>query len=293
MDIDQARQLVEYAATKTRPRWEQYAVSWNAIDEVFIVRGYEQGGFESWKFAELLKAHGIFSISKLGTILSGYRGNPKYLRKFAGGMASPFYEGLKSGTYGDEGQRFHECVAGYRGKAGAWFWSKLWQMLVCCHHLKGNYAGSFAHFLKSKYAAFTDVEAVSDGQLLSCLSDEWQRFKKASKPWNELYGIGENVFDYVLGDVKEAAFVKDSYKLDSANIHFLRVTGIAGLIGELDYDVVVNFLKALELPYSIREINKGLYTYCSVSEAINFGFCRDLQKCDGCEVNRLCEKNIG
>ena len=55
---------------------------------------------------------------------------------------------------------------------------------------------------------------------------------------------------------------------------------------------VVNFLGQLDVPYTLREINKGIYTYCSETESVNFGFCRDKIRCKDCEVNEICEKNF-
>ena len=95
-----------------------------------------------------------------------------------------------------------------------------------------------------------------------------------------------------MGDIIEAKFAKNSYKLDKANLRFLTVTGIFKLLNKLDRENVINFLKGLGLPYTLREINKGIYTYCSKTEAKNFGFCYDKERCKECEINNICEKNF-
>ncbi|ADR19849.1 hypothetical protein [Calditerrivibrio nitroreducens] len=259
---------------------------------MFIQRGYEQGGFEAWKFFKLLKEQRISSIERIGQILNNYKGDIRYNRSFAGSPFSPFYEDMKNGVYGIEGQKFFECVKNFQGQRGFKFWELLWYMLVCCNYLKNNYQGSFSYFLKKKYVKFKNKEMVSDDEFLKISSEEWEEFTSITKPWNELYGIGENVFDFIIGDIVEANFAKDTYKLDSANIHFLKVTGINKLISKLERNEVKKFLKELSLPYTIREINKGIYTYCSETEANGFGFCRKEEKCKECEVNTLCEKNF-
>ncbi len=295
MNIEHARRIIFYAVEKTKPRWGQYDEHWNKIDEVFIRRGYEQGGFEAWIFAELLKQYNIFSIEKIGQILEKHKKNTKYDRRFAGSLGSPFYRDMESGAYGSEGKKFYNAIKVFRddkGKAGAWFWNKLWQMLVCCNYLKSNYDASFSHFLKKKCAEFKQLPHIQDPDFLSITPDEWQKFKISEKPWNELYGIGESVFDFIVGDIKEAKFVAGSYKLDSANLHFLKITGITALLHDINRENVTAFLSGLKLPYTLREVNKGIYTYCSETEAINFGFCRNKEKCEECEVNDICEKRF-
>ena len=112
------------------------------------------------------------------------------------------------------------------------------------------------------------------------------------KPWKELYGIGENVFDFIIGDTTEADFVENAYKLDSANEHFLKISGLHKIIGNLERERIINFLGDLNLPYPLRQINKGIYTYCSDTEKENYGFCRGTWKCNDCEISGICEKNF-
>jgi len=293
MDIEKAKTIITYVVNTTKKRWQQYDEKWEEIDEVFLARGYEQGGFEAWKFAEYLKRENIFSIEKLGLILVKYKGDIKYNRMFAGSLISPFYLDLKNGFYGDEGKKFYKCVSNFHGKAGAWFWSKLWQLLVCCNYLKNNYNASFSCFLRKKFAEFFKVINIQDSDFLSMDEGLWKQFKKVKKPWKELYGIGENVFDFIVGDIVEAKFVKNSFKLDSANLYFLKVSGIDKLLNSnLSRENVINFLLRLNIPYSLREINKGIYTYCSETESGNFGFCRNKHKCSYCGINNICEKSI-
>lgn len=92
-----------------------------------------------------------------------------------------------------------------------------------------------------------------------------------------------------MGDVEELRFVINSYKLDSANEHFLKVTGLFDL--PMDRDKVTKYLKELNLHYTLREINKGLYSYCA--EGVEeFRFCYSEEKCNDCGINDICEKNL-
>jgi len=298
MNIEKAKTIILYVVEKTKPKWEKYDEDWDNVDEVFIRRGYEQGGFECWKFAEQLKKHGIFSINSIGQILDNLDkekcSGKKYDRAFAGSLLKPLYQNMKCGECGAEGCEFYKCVEDFKGNKGLMFWKLLWQMLVCCNYLKNNYNGSFSNFLKSKYCEFKKISKITDSDFLSISPEDWEQFKKDKKHWKDEYlsGIGENVFDFIVGDIKQAKFVMNSFKLDSANEHFLKTTGISKLIENLNQVNVVNFLKKLNLPYTIREINKGIYTYCSKTESQNFGFCRNRRKCDECKIYDLCEKNF-
>jgi len=292
MDKRKAKRIINYVVKKTKKRWKEYDVDWRDIDKVFISRGYEQGGFECWEFAEQLKKYGILSINIIGKILEKRKYNVKYDRKFAGSLSSNLYKKMKRGEYGIEGRKFYKSVEDFEGNRGAWFWKELWQMLVCCNYLKNNYNSNFSNFLKRKYCEYKNISEVSDSVFLDISPEDWENFKENKEPWKELYGIGENVFDFIVGDIKQANFVKNSFKLDSANEHFLKITGIYKLIRTLNRENVMKFLKELNLPYTVREINKGIYTYCSETESQNFGFCRDKRKCNECKIHNICEKNF-
>jgi hypothetical protein len=301
MDREQAKKIILHVVKETEPRWKLYDVEWNEIDDIFIQRGYEQGGFHCPRFClSFLEQKGIFSTDKLGSILTNYgvsQYNRKHRTEYAGSLNAPFYLELQDGKYGKEGQAFYVCVNDYlktnSDKCGRFFWIKLWQMLICCNYLRERYQASFSYYLKKKYTEFTHLNSISDSEFLSIDSEDWACFKRLKRPWDELYGIGENVFDFIMGDVMGATFVKNSYKFDSANIYFLKLTGISKLLNNLSREHAVIFLKGLRLPYTLREINKGLYTYCSKTEAETFGFCRNRIKCENCAVNDLCEKNFG
>jgi len=298
MDIEGAKRIILYVVEKTKHRWDQYYEDWENIDEVFLRRGYEQGGFECWKFIGLLKEQGICSINSIGKILDklDIQKNKKYNRDFAGSVSSPFYQGMKNEEYGIEGYKFYKCVENYlekeENKKGNSFWKLLWYMLVCCNYLKNNYNASFSYFLKKKYCEYKKIPDITDSDFLNISPEDWEEFKKLKKPWKELYGIGENMFDFIVGDIKEAQFAINSFKLDSANKHFLKITGISKLIEDLNEKNVINFLKKLNLPYTLREINKGIYTYCSKTESSNFGFCRNKTICKMCGISDICEKNF-
>jgi len=296
-DYENARKIISHVVQKTKPTITQWTEKYSELDKVFIRRGYEQGGFEFFKLSPLLEAKGIFSIERLGSILDSYVGEKRYDRQNHGGLASSFFIALQNGQYGPEGARFYECIKQFLekrlGRPGAFFWVKLWQMLVCLNYLKLNYHSSFVLYLKQEYADFKQATSVSDNDLLSITTEEWLRFKKIQKPWTKLLGIGENVFDFIVGDISEFKFARDSYKFDSSNHYFLEVTGLRRLIGpQLTQATVVAFLKRLGLPFTTRQINAAIYAYCSVTEAKTYGFCHGMAKCSQCEVSRICERNI-
>ena len=95
MDKEQSKEIISYVVEKTEPRWEEYGETWDDIDEIFIRRGYEQGGFEFFKFYPLLEEGRIFSIDKLGSILDKFNGSKSYKRNYAGGFDKEFYLDIK------------------------------------------------------------------------------------------------------------------------------------------------------------------------------------------------------
>lgn len=293
MESKKIKKIVVNAVETTRWRWEQFALNWDVIDKIFINRGYEQQGFETWEFTELLDYHDIFSIKSIGKILDNYDGYQKYNRDFAGNLKNSFYYEMKNGKYGQEGLKFYKSIKEFKGNPGRSFYRLLWWMMVCCNYLKNNYRGSFAYYLKEKYSEYKGLPQISDKNFSKINSEDWEKFKKVKKPWAELYGIGKNVFDFIMGDFVDLRFVENSYKLDSANIRFLKSTGIYE--GKIEHDEVIRFFENLNLPYTLREINKGIYTYCSNTEAKitgKFGFCKNKEKCIACKVNDICEKNL-
>ena len=68
----------------------------------------------------------------------------------------------------------------------------------------------------------------------------------------------------------------------------LKITGISKLIGDLNEKNV----KKLNLPYTLREVNKGIYIYCTKTELSNFGFCRNKTICKKCGISDICVKNF-
>lgn len=220
-----------------------------------------------------------------------YTGKIPYKREYAGSLEIRFYSDMKHGLYGKEGEKFVKTIENFQGKPGGFFWSQLWRMLICCNFLKNNYQSSFSFYLKKKYVDYKGLTKISDDDFKNISSYDWEEFKRKVNPWNELYGIGENVFDFIMGDVIGFKFVENSYKLDLANIHFLKVTGIFKE-ESLERQNVIDYLIDFDLHYTLREINKGLYAYCSITEKNNCGFCRSLDKCRICKVNEICEKNF-
>ncbi len=299
MNKEKTETIINYVVSTTKPLWKNWInLSFDDLDKIFMKTAYEQGGFAATAFYELLEEKEIASIYDIGLILSNYSGEIKYSRPEKGSLFSPFYQGLKSGVYGDNGKIFFNCVDRFlgekRGNPGGFFWAKLWQMLVCCRHLKQNYQSSLKYYLKKKYSDYIGEPDISDTDFCNISNSDWEMFKKDTYPWDELYGIGENVFDYLVRNIKEFKFSEVSFKLDSANIRFFNVTGISSLFDFENKESLLNFLKELRLKnnYTLREINTEIYSFCSETEREKYGFCRNEEKCIECGVNSICDKNF-
>lgn len=294
MDKLKAKTIIQNAVELTKPRWSQYDQSWSNIDIIFIYHGYEQQGFQIFKLKPVFEDHMISSIDCLGNILVKYPHKRNYDRQFAGSLTTEFYLNLQKGVCGSEGKLFVDAIRKFLdqkiGNPGRTFWKLLYQMLQACAFLKKNYSSSFATYVISQYATFTNKKNLTENDFLNTTVSEWELFLTKAKPWTDLMGIGPNVFDFIFGDIIEAQFVENSYKFDSSNQHFFTVTGIAKLIVPFDRDATSIFLKDLKIPFNLRELNKGVYTYCSKTESSNYGFCRDRNKCKICKVEGICDK---
>lgn len=122
--------------------------------------------------------------------------------------------------------------------------------------------------------------------------EDWQKFVEKAQPYKEIQGVGLNVFDFLMGDLEDARFAKDCFKFDSANQHFLSVTGVSDLIVPFDRDGVIRFIRSLNLPFTLRETNRGIYTYSSETESKRYGFCRSSFKCQVCGVKSICLRRV-
>jgi len=259
MDEKRAQKIILNAVVMTRPTWSQYKKwSWKEIDRVFIQHGYEQQGFQNSKMIPLLKKRGIFSIHSLGAILLKNENAGKYDRKYAGSQRSKFFKKLRKGEFGKEGELFADSSDTFLkkkiGNPGRSFWKLLWQILHACAYLRRDYKSSFAKYIFRKYEAFSNRKNISRSNFLKLTVPEWDNFVKKTKPWRELKGIGWDTFDFIFRDIKEVNFAKNAYKFDSANQHFLKVTGISQLIIPFNKAKTIEFLKELRMNYALAEI---------------------------------------
>jgi hypothetical protein len=297
MTTDQARKIILHAVTTTKPRWSEYGVWWKDADRVFLMRAYEQGGFEVYKFIPLLDEEGIGTIPEIGQILGGQQNmRSTYDRSFAGSLDTPFWTEMALGGYGINGQRFERSVRKFLteslGTPGRYMWRLLWYMLNSCAFLTCQHQGGFAVYVKAQLARYLGKSTVSDAELLRMSAEEWQMFVVKALPYKAIQGVGPNVFDFLMGDMADARFAKDCFKFDSSNKHFLTVTGISDLIAPFDRDSTIRFIRSLNLPFTLRETNQGIYTYSSETEAKNYGFCRSAAKCQFCGVKDLCMRRL-
>jgi len=297
MTIQNAKEIIFNAVTTTKPRWQTFVVRWKDADRIFLLRAYEQGGFEAYKFVELLDQEGIGSIQEVGKILESAQGLSKsYSRPFAGALDSPFWVEMSQGKHGVNGRKLAHCVRRFLsekpGKPGAFFWRQVWNMMNACAFFNRVSSGSFAEYLKRKLAEACGRTSISDAEFVSVPSDTWRLFVERCKPYKDIMGVGENVFDFLMGDFDEAKFARDCFKFDASNSHFLKVTGISDLIVPFDRDHTIAFIRSLDLPYTLREVNRGIYAYSSETEAKHYGFCRSSAKCAMCGVKTLCDKRL-
>jgi len=187
MDKESAAIIIDYVVTRTKPHWETWVhQSYAKLDDIFLARAFEQGGFQANIFHDILKDKGIASISSIGQVLKIYQGSLKYSREEKGGLETVFYQELRMGKYGEEGKRFFESVEEFRknrkGKPGKKFWKLLWYMLVACKFLKENYQSSFKEYLKEKYCDYKGVSYISDTDFCQITAEEWQSFLDKKKP---------------------------------------------------------------------------------------------------------------
>ena len=292
MDKVHAKQIIQNAVATTEPRWRQYAQTWKDINIIFLKHGYEQQGFRFFRFAPFLSEQGILSIDALGRILDDRRNTAPYEPSYAKGLDTDFYCQLRRGIFGSKGVLFEQATRLFKERepanCGRFYWKLLWYMLQACSYLRRYHGSNVAGYIMSEYGRFRRYPKLSETEFLGITDAEWLSFLEAVKPWKHLKGIGENVFDFIIGDVVEAQFASDSYKFDSANKYFLTVTGIVSMIASPGRRTVIDFMRSLGLPYTLREINKGIYTYCSLTESENYGYCRSLWKCQECSVKDIC-----
>jgi len=296
IDKSVVKEIIQYVVETTRPRWSQWDQTWSDVDRIFIRHGYGQQGFEIDNFVPLLEERNIYGIDHLGLVLETFGGPVSYNRQYASLLNSEFYSSLQLGKFGNCGQRLFDSIRvflekrlGSRGRA---FWKLIWYMLIACRFLRLQYKSSFSYYILEKYRAFSGLKHLSQEDFLSLTENEWHYFLGKARPWSKLYGIGQNVFDFIFRDIVEAEFAKSLFKFDSANKHFLTVTGIADCIVPFERSTTIKFLRELNLRYFLREINKGIYTYCSLKERDHFGFCRFPSKCKECGVSEICRKKL-
>ena len=296
MDIQTAGLIITHAVRVTQPRWSEYEQSWKNVDRLFIQHGYEQQGFQIFKLVPVFEKNGIYSIDAIGSIWKQSRDPEKYISDYARGLDSPFYHGLKSNQRGKTGTLLYESIYTFLtyklGSPGRSFWQLIWYLLVACSYLKRCHNSSFSEYIKNKYKIYSGLKTVSDDVILNLSSIKWEAFKNSAKPWNELKGIGPSTFDFIFRDMTEANFAPSLFKFDSSNMRFLNVTGISNIMPSKEHGDIVNLLETLPTPYSLGEINKGIYTFCSRTESEGFGFCRSYADCRRCGISEICDRII-
>lgn len=68
MDKENAKKIILNAVKTTETTWSNWYVHWEDIDEIFLGRAYDIGGFDDWIFIGFLNKYGL-NIEKIGSIL--------------------------------------------------------------------------------------------------------------------------------------------------------------------------------------------------------------------------------
>jgi hypothetical protein len=211
LNITHSSRIIQNAVSITEPRWREYTQKWQDIDYLFIAHGYEQQGFRIFKLVPLLKKRGIFSVDVLGSILSSHLLHLPYRADFAKGVDSEFYRRLRIGDYGEKGKLFDDAVMHFymdeRKNCGRFYWKLLWYLLQACSYLRNYRQSSFKLFIINEYRLYCGNQELSETQFLEISETEWRKFTSTVQPWKPLKGIGENVFDFIVGVIIEAIYL--------------------------------------------------------------------------------------
>lgn len=148
-----------------------------------------------------------------------------------------------------------------------WKKSPYYGILKNSYLLKECYDGSFDVFLR-RAADPLALDGLQWRDLGAVQDDTW----RALAPWKQLFGVGENIFLYILRDIDFAGSrAKDAFKLDSRNMSFFDGNNLWELAGASESKsnedavkiirVIIDRIKAEdpEWDYSIADVNAAIY----------------------------------
>jgi hypothetical protein len=231
---------------------------------------YEWYYAEDISFWALMAWHGFVDPNTYGQVLDAYGGDnsPMALSSHKWKL-TVFLSDLRRGAGGKVGKTFEDA---FQAVDTHKCWLPRWKKrpyygLKNSYLLMTRYGGSFEEFLKSA------VRPVVSGDLewrdLAEVEDETWR---AIAPWKPLYGVGENIFLYILRDVGFGdSRAKDAFKLDSRNMAFFDENGLWELGGDnksKSNENAVNILRAIldrigneypEWGYTVADANAAIY----------------------------------
>ena len=130
--------------------------------------------------------------------------------------------------------------------------------------LYNEYDSSFEYFLKKSICS--DNPGISWKKLSEITIEEWNQIK----PWKKLFGIAEDIFFYILRDIKD--FKDTKYlKLDKRNLSYFNKKELWCIAGDkvqknnkTAYEILEKINSKIkkknpEWPYSIGHLNAAIY----------------------------------
>jgi hypothetical protein len=232
---------------------------------------YDRSFAEDVSFWAILAWHGFTSPSSYGAILEQYRGaNSPYVATSSTWRMEAFLADLKQGASGDIGRRFADALS-WVATLNCWLprWKKrpYYGLLRNAHLLKTEFAGSFACLLRTALNP-SAPDAVSWDAIGATAHETWHSIA----PWKRLFGVGENIFFFVLRDIDFGQVrVEGAFKLDSRNAAFFRKHGLwsfGHLDGQQSNENAVAVLRLINdtirssdasWEYTVGDLNAAIY----------------------------------
>ena len=140
----------------------------------------------------------------------------------------PFLEDLAQGKGGTQGQQLYHALQRTReAQCNLGFLNRkaFYRTLMNCYALSENYEGSYKTFLLRELSDILEREATWQ-DVHASKPEDWEK----TKPWKKLFGMGENIFFYLLRDIDFGAELGTSthgfVKLDSQKLFWKSIFAV-------------------------------------------------------------------
>ncbi|GJQ27020.1 MAG: hypothetical protein HBSAPP02_20520 [Phycisphaerae bacterium] len=185
--------------------------------------GYRKNFAGDFSFWAILAKHGFVSIASIGSILddTSILHSPLKMQSYRKWQMPAFLDELANGKGGHLGRAFSEAMQDvekygchlprYRGKF-------YYGILRNANLLKNKYDGSFERYLRAKLSAGCP-DQVAWEDIGRARPEDWERIRP--NPWKDLFGVGPDIFFYILRDIDFGIKQRDFVKLDNRNARFL------------------------------------------------------------------------